>query len=214
MFDVGWAYSPVPDIRLGFFAGYHYWHEKVTANGVVCNISLVPAAVRSTNAVPIGFDTAGAELRADLACGADRHRGQVSRSTTAGRSAARSPSFPMRGCRTRTAICCGRAWPTSGPRRTSSPKSKYAYGVETEVFVNYAVTPNIEIGAGVRYWGLASRDGDVRFGPTFAISDELNNFDQERYGVLAARQGQVLTATGACTRAHCGNAARRARSSS
>ncbi len=30
MFDVGWAYSPLPNMRLGFFVGYHYWHEKVT----------------------------------------------------------------------------------------------------------------------------------------------------------------------------------------
>ena len=37
MVDVGWAYSPAPGVRLGFFAGYHYWREKVTANGVVCN---------------------------------------------------------------------------------------------------------------------------------------------------------------------------------
>ena len=37
MFDVGWAYWPVPEVRLGFFAGYHYWHEKVTAYGLVCN---------------------------------------------------------------------------------------------------------------------------------------------------------------------------------
>ena len=39
MFDVGWAYSPTVGVRLGFFAGYHYWHEKVTAYGIVCNMA-------------------------------------------------------------------------------------------------------------------------------------------------------------------------------
>ena len=53
----------------------------------------------------------------------------------------------------------------------------------------YAVTPNIEIGAGLRYWGVASRDGDVRFGPYFATYD-LNNFDQQRYGILLQAKGR------------------------
>ena len=57
MFDVGWAYSPAAGMRLGFFAGYHYWHEKVTANGIVCNIASV-LGCPFANAVPIGFDTA------------------------------------------------------------------------------------------------------------------------------------------------------------
>ena len=38
MFDIGWAYSPAADMRLGFFVGYHYRREKVAANGIVCNI--------------------------------------------------------------------------------------------------------------------------------------------------------------------------------
>jgi hypothetical protein len=77
-----------------------------------------------------------------------------------------------------------------GPAPHIITESRYAYGIESEVFLNYAVTPNIEIGGGLRYWGLASRDGSVRAGPTFATSYTLNNFDQQRYGVLAARQGK------------------------
>ena len=57
------------------------------------------------------------------------------------------------------------------------------------MFLNYAVTPNIEVGGGLRYWGLASRDGSVRFGPDFATSNTLNNFDQQRYGVLLHVKG-------------------------
>ena len=77
-----------------------------------------------------------------------------------------------------------------GPAPNIVTKSKYAYGVEAELFVNYAVTPNIEIGAGVRYWGLASRMGDVSFGPAFDNTNQLTNFDQERYGVLVHAKGR------------------------
>ena len=57
MFDVGWAYSPLPNMRLGFFVGYHYWHEKVTANGVVCNTASF-LGCSAMNEVLVGFDTA------------------------------------------------------------------------------------------------------------------------------------------------------------
>jgi len=77
-----------------------------------------------------------------------------------------------------------------GPAPNVVTKSKYAYGVEAELFVNYLVTPNIEIGAGVRYWGLASRMGDVSFGPSFDSAYQLTNFDQERYGVLVHAKGR------------------------
>lgn len=53
------------------------------------------------------------------------------------------------------------------------------------------MTPNIEISGGVRYWGLASRDGDVRFGPSFATGYALNNFDHQRYGVLLQVKGKL-----------------------
>ena len=78
-----------------------------------------------------------------------------------------------------------------GPAPNIITDSKYAYGVEAEVLVNYAVTPNIEIGGGLRYWGLASRSGDIRFGPTFSTgTNSLNNFDQQRYGVLLHVKGK------------------------
>jgi len=57
MFDIGWAYSPTAGMRLGVFAGYHYWREKVTAYGLVCNRASVlgcPAA----GALALGYNTA------------------------------------------------------------------------------------------------------------------------------------------------------------
>ena len=43
-----------------------------------------------------------------------------------------------------------------GPAPNVISKSTYAFGVEAEVFVNYAVTPNIEIGAGAALLGPGS----------------------------------------------------------
>jgi hypothetical protein len=119
MLDVGWAYSPMVGVRLGFFAGYHYWHEKVTAYGIVCNMrrSRLSRCGRGDRRLR----RRGAELRAHRPCGASVWK--ADRVSTAGRSAARSPAFPMRPCATRTAICCGRAWRTSDLRRTSSPRA-------------------------------------------------------------------------------------------
>jgi len=77
--------------------------------------------------------------------------------------------------------------PRAGAQRRHQ---EHAYGVEAELFVNYLVTPNIEIGAGGRYWGLASRMGDVSFGPAFDNTNQLTNFDQERYGVLVHAKGR------------------------
>jgi hypothetical protein len=45
--------------------------------------------------------------------------------------------------------------------------------------------PNVEIGGGVRYWGLVARYGGVRFGPTFTARDTVTDFNEQRYGVIA-----------------------------
>ncbi len=47
--------------------------------------------------------------------------------------------------------------------------------------LNYAVTSNIELGVGGRYWSLTARRGEVIFGPAFDSfnnSSSLNRFDQ------------------------------------
>ena len=54
-----------------------------------------------------------------------------------------------------------------GPAPNVVTKSTYAFGLEAEIFFNYAITPNIEVGAGARYWGVGSNFGGVRFGPSF-----------------------------------------------
>jgi hypothetical protein len=58
------------------------------------------------------------------------------------------------------------------------------------MFFNYAITPNIEVGVGARYWGVGSNYGGVRFGPSFDVGDPLNSFDVQRYGVLVHAKGK------------------------
>ena len=66
MFDVGWSYSPVGGVKLGFFAGYHYWYEKVTAYGLVCNQASILGCT-FPGEVQVGFDTAVLRISAHLA---------------------------------------------------------------------------------------------------------------------------------------------------
>lgn len=187
MLDLGWAYQPMGGIRLSFFAGYHYWHEKVTAYGLLCNqASFVIATCPSAGAVPIGFDTAVLSYEPTwhaLRVGTEARFAITDRWSFSAEIAA----IPFAAQQNddshllRTDL---------GPSPNVITQSRYAYGVEAEMFFNYAITPNIEIGGGVRYWGLVSRYGDVRFGPTFDIKNTLNNFDQERYGLLAQIKGR------------------------
>ena len=37
-------------------------------------------------------------------------------------------------------------------------RSSWGYGVAAEIFINYAITANLELGAGARYWGLFSTE--------------------------------------------------------
>ena len=190
MIDLGWGYSPVPDIRVGFFGGYHYWNERVTAYGVRCN-----AVMYSTNfcgpagSIAVPFDTAvlryeptwhavrlGFEGRAVI-----RDRWSVSGEIAA---------VPFAVVQNRDSHLLRQSFADLGPAPNVITDSNYAFGIEAEMFINYAVTPNIEIGGGARYWGLASYNGGVTHGPAFAISDKLNNFEMQRVGVLAQIKGK------------------------
>ena len=52
------------------------------------------------------------------------------------------------------------------------------------------MTPNIEVGAGVRYWELVTKNGTVYFGPDFASHSPLLNFDHQRFGMLLQVKGK------------------------
>ena len=75
-------------------------------------------------------------------------------STTAGRSAASSPLFPYAAVQNKDSHLLRQSPADLGPAPNVVTESSYAYGVEPNCSSTTLVTPNIEIGAGVRYWGL------------------------------------------------------------
>ena len=119
MFDVGWSYSPTGGVKLGFFVGYHYWYEKVTAYGLVCNQASILGCT-FPGEVQVGFDTAVLAYQPTWHAARIGFIGQIAITERLSFSA-RSPAFRMRRFRTRTATCCGRALRTLARRRTSSP---------------------------------------------------------------------------------------------
>jgi hypothetical protein len=188
MLDVGWAYSPMVGVRLGFFGGYHYWREKVTAYGIVCNIpSFIgcPAAgavIESFGVPVLSYEPTVHALRVGVESriALDEHwsfSGEIA-------------GVPFAALRNKDSHLLRQSMDDLGPAPNVITTSSYAFGVETELFVNYAITPNVEMGAGVRYWGVLANRGGVQFGPNFGVSDSLNKFDQQRYGLLLHVKGK------------------------
>jgi hypothetical protein len=187
MMDVGWGYSPVKDIHVGFFAGYQFWREKVAAYGLRCNqVSFVIDSCNAVGALPVGYDIAVFNYQPTwhvVRLGFEGRAAITDRWSVSGEIAAipyaylqNDDSHLLRS--------------DLGPSPNVVTNSKYAFGLETEMFVNYALTPNIEIGGGLRYWGIAALFGDVRFGPDFANSFAVNDFSLQRYGGLLQVKGK------------------------
>jgi hypothetical protein len=190
MIDFGWAYSPVSDIRIGFFVGYHYWSESVTAFGVLCNpVSFPVNFCGAPDSVAIPFDTAVLRYEPTwhvVRLGFEGRAAIAERWSVSGEIAA----VPFAVVQNKDSHLLRQDPADLGPAPNVITDSKYAFGVETEVFINYALTPNIEIGGGARYWGLASYDGRVSHGPGFASGDPLTNFEMQRIGVLLQVKGK------------------------
>jgi hypothetical protein len=186
MFDVGWAFYPVPEIRVGFFAGYHYWNERVTANGLLCNqVSIIGCSAPGVMLVGSETEVFHYEPTWHAArLGFESKIMFADRWSVSGEVAA----VPYAALRNKDSHLLRT---DLGPSPNVITDSRYAFGVEAELFVNYAVTPNIEISGGVRYWGLRSQSGGVRFGPSFATSNSLDNFNHQRYGVLLQVKGKL-----------------------
>ena len=187
MIDVGWAYAiPEAGVKFGGFVGYHYWHESMTAFGVICNADQVAnvlcgpagAAVVPSGTPVVTFDTTWHAIRV----GGDARVQIDDRWSVSGEVA----FVPY-------------AWMTNddshllrtdlGPVPNILTRGWHGIGGEAEAFVNYKVLPYFEIGAGVRYWGLFTTAGTVDFGPTFGPDFQLTKFSTQRYGVLLQAKG-------------------------
>ncbi len=182
--DVGYAFSPMPGMQFGVFAGYHYWREKVSAHGLICNradIQFCPVGV-----LQVGFDTPVIQFETT------RHAlrlGLEAKMTFAERwsfsvEVAGVPYVTMKNNDShflRTDL---------GPSPNVVSVSKKGFGVEAEAVVGYALTPTIELGAGVRYWHHFTDNGHNTFGPAFANTMPLREFAQQRFGVFLQVSGK------------------------
>jgi len=182
MFDLGYSYEvPQAGVRFDGFIGYHYWREKMTAFGVLCNADAFgnplcsppgAAVVPFTTPVDI-FETTWQAIRV----GGGTRIQLDDRWSVSGEVA----FVPY-------------AWVSNddshllrtdlGPVPNILTRGWRGIGGETEAFINYMVLPHFEIGAGVRYWGLFTDSGTVNFGPTFGQDFPLTKFSTQRYGVL------------------------------
>jgi hypothetical protein len=189
--DLGWAFAvPKAGVRYGVFAGYHYWKSKMTASGLVCNADdvggffcgpagslLIPNDVAvlvyepTWHALRVGFDA-----RFEFAPGW----------TVAGEVA----FVPYAKLVNNDSHLLRQSMTDLGPAPNIISRSPWAFGAATEVFINYAVTPNLEVGIGGRYWGMITDRGTVQFGPDFATDYDLKRFDQQRYGMLLQVKGR------------------------
>ncbi len=190
--DLGWAYhAPQGGQRWGLFAGYHYWREKANAFGVRCNPDDVAGAVcGSPGAVPIDFSTPVLSYEPRwhaVRLGVDWKVDIDERWSFSG-EAAWVPYAVLRNEDSHLQ----RQDPTDlGPAPNVISTSNRGYGGSAEVFLNYALTPNIELGTGLRYWGMFTDRGTVQFGPTFANDSPLRRFEEQRYGVLFQIKGKI-----------------------
>jgi outer membrane protease len=189
MLDVGWAYRPMHGLQVGVFAGFHYWKEKATAYGLLCKQQQPALGCPDVGSVPIGYDTQVLRYEPTwyaVRLGADAKVAIDQRWSVSGEIAV----VPYAQVRNEDSHLLRQDSSDLGPAPNVISTSHNGYGIEAEIFVNYALTPNIEIGTGLRYWGLFSRVGNVRFGPEFSDNSTLDNFDQQRYGVLAHIKGK------------------------
>jgi hypothetical protein len=184
--DIGWGYSPMPGAWIGGFIGYHYWREKQTAYGIICN-AIDPRLIGGcpTGSVPVSFDTAAITYEPTwhaLRLGFESKVAINDRWTVNGEIVG-VPYATVKNLDShllRTDL---------GPSPNGIDKSSAGFGVQAEVFVNYALTPNIDIGGGVRYWQLVTQHGTslfVQSGQSFP----LDRFEQTRYGVLLHVKGK------------------------
>ncbi|RAI45060.1 hypothetical protein CH341_05740 [Rhodoplanes roseus] len=189
--DAGWSFNvPRAGFRVGGFVGYHYWNEKLTAYGLTCNADDVGGAVCGPpGSVQIPYTTAVLAYEPTwhaLRLGIDGRWEFLPGWSVAGEVA----YIPIARLENKDSHLMRQSMSDLGPAPNVISRSSQGYGIEAEVFVNYAVTPFLELGVGGRYWGLNADTGKVTFGPSFGSSYDLTKFEQQRYGLLLQAKGR------------------------
>jgi hypothetical protein len=186
MFDLGYAFNvPEAGIRYGAFVGYHYWREKMTAFGILCNpdqlgnqfICTTPGAVVVPFNTPVvAFETTWHALR----IGADV-RVQVWDRVSISAEAA---FVPYAWLSNDDSHLLRQSPADLGPAPNVLTRGWRGMGAELEAFINYQVLPHFQVGVGARYWSIYTQSGTVNFGPDFGQDFLLTKFSTQRYGVL------------------------------
>lgn len=190
--DFGYSYElPRYGIRFGGFVGYHYWHEKTTAYGLVCNgtdviwpgVTCGPPGFQAFpySTAVLAYEPTWHALR----IGADARIRINRRWSVSGEAAL----IPIAWLDNKDSHLLRQDPADLGPAPNILSKGT-GWGGMAEIFVNYEVTPNIEAGLGLRYWGINAYKGNVNFGPSFNQDFKLDYFDQYRYGVLVQLKGK------------------------
>jgi outer membrane protease len=186
--DIGYAVElPRYGVRIGGFVGYHYWREKMTANGLVCNADDL-GFCNPPGQLLVPYDTAVLVYEPTwhaLRLGVDA-RYRINRQWSVSGEVALIP-FARFENKDSHLLRQGMADLGTAPNIITKG---YGYGGMAELFVNYEMTPNLEAALGVRYWGMSAFRGDVTFGPAFNREYELMNFDMNRFGLLAQVKGK------------------------
>jgi hypothetical protein len=185
MIDIGYAYE-VPDagVKFGAFVGYHYWHESMTAFGIICNADQLGNPLCGPAGAAI-VDSGTAVVKYDTTWHAIRLGGEARFQVTDRWSISGEIAFVPYAWMNNDDSHLLRQDPADlGPAPNVLTRGWRGMGAEAEAFVNYQVLPNFELGAGVRYWGLFTQAGTVEFGPTFGPDFPLTKFSTQRYGVL------------------------------
>ncbi len=178
--DLGYSFEvPEAGVRYGAFVGYHYWRERMTAFGVLCNADL-NGFCGPPGAIVVPFNTAVDIF--DTTWNALRLGGEASYQLDDHWSVSGEVAFVPY------------AWMTNkdshllrtdlGPTPNIITHGTHGTGAEVEAFVNYKILPHFDIGAGFRYWGIFTTSGSVDFGPTFTPDFPLVKFSTQRYGLL------------------------------
>ena len=189
MIDIGWAYAPVPGMKFGVFAGYHYWAESVTAGGLLCNMASF-LGCDFPGQLLIGYGTPVLKYQPTAHAARIGFTSQFP-ITDKLRMTADVAGIPFAWIRNKDSHLLRQSFDDLGTAPNVISATRYAYGVEAELLLNYALNPVIEVGGGLRYWGLTSRNkGDVTFGPFFNNADPLMRFDWQRYGLLLYVKGR------------------------
>lgn len=188
--DVGWGFSPTAGQHLGVFVGYQYWREKATAYGLLCNqATIVFTGCDGPNILLYGYGTAVGVYEPTwhaLRIGFESKVKIDDRWSARGEVAA----VPFAALQNKDSHLLRQSPSDLGPAPNVISDGSAGYGIQAEAFINYAVTPNIEVGAGVRYWEFVTKNGTVYFGPDFASHSPLQNFDQQRFGMLLQVKGK------------------------